>query len=47
MDTTNERIAHAPLPTEAELRRRRSLLAQAARFIGTSWTMWRLARKHH
>ncbi|SEJ52540.1 hypothetical protein [Demequina mangrovi] len=47
MDTTNERIAHAPLPTGGELRRRRNVVAQFARFVGTSWTMWRLARKHH
>ncbi|WP_156160555.1 hypothetical protein [Demequina soli] len=46
MDTTNDRIAHAPLPTEGELRRRRSLVAQLTRFVGTSWTMWRLARRH-
>ncbi|WP_156165367.1 hypothetical protein [Demequina rhizosphaerae] len=47
MDTTNEQISHAPLPTEGELRRRRNVFAQLARFIGTSWTMWRLAQKHH
>ncbi len=47
MDGTDERIAHAPLPTGGELRRRRNVIAQLARFIGTSWTMWRLARAHH
>ncbi len=47
MDTTNERIAAAPLPTEGELKRRRNVVAQLSRFIGTSWTMWRLARAHH
>ncbi|WP_297083854.1 hypothetical protein [uncultured Demequina sp.] len=47
MDTTSERIAAAPLPTESELRRRRSLVRQFARFVGVSWTMWRLARRSH
>ena len=47
MDATNERIASAPLPTEGELRRRCSIAVQLARFVSTSWVMWRLARRHH
>ncbi len=47
MDTTNARIGTAPLPTTGELRRRRNLVVQFVRFLGTSWTMWRLARRHH
>jgi len=47
MDTTNARISNAPLPTREELRRRRNPFLQLFRFIGTSWTMWRLAQKHH
>lgn len=47
MDQTNARIAQAPLPTEAELRRRRNVVVQFARFVSTSWVMWRLAQKHH
>ncbi|BDZ61601.1 hypothetical protein Lsed01_02038 [Demequina sediminis] len=45
--TTDERLAQAPLPTARELRRRRNVVVQFARFVGTSWTMWRLAQKHH
>ncbi len=47
MDNTNERIAMAPLPTEAELRRRKNPVGQFFRFMRINWTMWRLARKHH
>ncbi len=47
MDTTDERIAAAPLPTEGELRRRRNPVLQFTRFMRINWTMWRLARKHH
>lgn len=47
MDNTNERIAMAPLPTPAELRRRRNPVGQFFRFLRINWTMWRLARKHH
>ncbi|WP_296666319.1 hypothetical protein [Demequina sp.] len=47
MDTTNARISNAPLPTSGELRRRRNVVVQFFRFVGTSWTMWRLARRHH
>jgi hypothetical protein len=47
MDSTNERIAQAPLPTRAELRRRRSVVRQFGRFMRINWTMWRLARRHH
>lgn len=46
MDATNDRIAAAPLPTPAELRRRRNLAVQLVRFASTSWVMWRLARAH-
>ena len=47
MDTTQERIGSAPLPTAGELRRRRSVLRQVTRFVSISWTMWRLARRSH
>ena len=47
MDTTDERIAAAPLPTGGELRRRRNPVLQLTRFMRINWTMWRLARKHH
>lgn len=47
MDNTNERIAHAPLPTARELRRRRSVFGQFFRFMRINWTMWRLAQKSH
>jgi hypothetical protein len=46
MDTTNDRIAAAPLPTAAELRRRQAPVRQFARFMRLNWTMWRLARRH-
>ena len=47
MDNTNERIAVAPLPTAAELKRRHNPVGQFFRFMRINWTMWRLARKHH
>ncbi|MFW2513728.1 hypothetical protein ACNI3K_08100 [Demequina sp. SO4-13] len=47
MDSTNERVAHAPPPTAKELRRRRNLALQLLRFLSINWTMWRLARKSH
>lgn len=47
MDTTNERIAQAPLPTAKELRRRRNVFVQFVRFMRINWTMWRLARRSH
>ncbi len=47
MDTTNERIATAPLPTPKELRRRRNPVIQFGRFVRINWTMWRLARRKH
>ena len=47
MDNTNERIAMAPLPTKAELKRRRNPVMQFFRFMRINWTMWRLARKSH
>ncbi|WP_193746397.1 hypothetical protein [Demequina aestuarii] len=47
MDTTNERIAQAPLPTTQELRRRRNPVLQFFRFMRINWTMWRLARTSH
>lgn len=47
MDNTNQRIDTAPLPTPKELRRRRNLVRQSARFVSINWTMWRLARREH
>ncbi len=47
MDNTNERIAMAPLPTPAELRRRRNPFGQFFRFMRINWTRWRLARASH
>ncbi len=47
MDTTDERISHAPLPTAGELRRRKNVFLQFARYMRINWTMWRLAQKHH
>lgn len=47
MDNTNERIALAPLPTERELRRRKSLFRQAARFVALNLRIVRMVAKGH
>ncbi|WP_200809854.1 hypothetical protein [Demequina sp. NBRC 110054] len=47
MDTTNDRIAAAPLPTQGELRRRHNPFGQFFRFMRINLTMFLLARKHH
>ncbi|WP_169748451.1 hypothetical protein [Demequina salsinemoris] len=47
MDTTNDRIAAAPLPTQGELRRRRNPFTQFFRFMRINLTMFMLAQKKH
>lgn len=47
MDSIDDRIAAAPLPTERTLRRRRSLPAQLVRFALINLRMIRMVRKGH
>ncbi|WP_407343326.1 hypothetical protein [Pengzhenrongella phosphoraccumulans] len=47
MDSIDERIAAAPLPTERTLRQRKSVLAQLWRFALINVRMIRMVRKGH
>lgn len=47
MDTANDRIAAAPLPTTRTLRRRRSIPWQVCRFATINLRMLRMVRKAH
>ena len=47
MDTANDRIAAAPLPTTRTLRRRRSIPLQMWRFGTINLRMLRMVRKAH
>lgn len=47
MDNVDERIAAAPLPTAATLRRRKSLPVQLVRFALINLRMMRMVRKGH
>ena len=47
MNTTNDRIAAAPLPTARTLRRRRSIPLQLWRFGTINLRMLRMVRKAH
>ena len=47
MDDADQRIADAPLPTEAALRARSSLPYQAVRFVAFNLRMLRMVRKGH
>jgi len=47
MDTANQDIANAPLPTEATLRSRNSVVMQAWRFASINLRMLKIVRKGH
>ncbi len=47
MDTTDESIATAPLPTSKTLRVRKSLIAQLVRFMAINLKMLKIIRKEH
>ena len=47
MDTTDESIATAPLPTSKTLRVRKSLIAQLVRFMAINLKMLKIIRKDH
>jgi hypothetical protein len=42
--SAQRKVDAAPLPTDAELRRRRNLFVQFFRFIVLGWGMFRLAQ---
>lgn len=45
MDTTDDSIASAPLPTSATLRARGSILTQLFRFLAINLKMFKIIRK--
>ena len=45
--SVNDDIARTPLPTEAELRRRKSLPRQAVRFVVLNLKIFKLTRHGH
>ncbi len=47
MTDINTEIASMPLPTQAELHRRSSLLRQALRFVVLNVKILKLSRQHH
>ena len=47
MSNVQQMIDSAPTPDARELRRRRNLVIQFAHFLGLSWNMYRLAKRHH
>lgn len=47
MDTVNEQIAVAPLPTEETLKKRKSLLIQGSRFVALNLRIVRMVAKGH
>jgi hypothetical protein len=47
MDSVDDRIASAPLPTPRTLRRRSSVPVQLLRFALINLRMFRIARKPH
>ena len=47
MSDVNDQIAHTPLPGEAELARRSSILRQAVRFVVLNLKILKLSRQQH
>lgn len=47
MDTVNERVAKAPLPSARELRRRTSVVYQTGRFVALNLRILRMVAKGH